>query len=480
MTNFRQHYLYEQLAIDLAKGIRQGVFGIDDRLPSLRRISEQYDVSLATAIQAYQCLEDEGLIKSRPKSGYYVCSWTGIQAEEPVISQPRLTPTNVTVGHLAMSLVSETRQSGLIKLGAAVPEPGLLPLGVLSRTLAGIARNQNRAPASYEQAQGNINLRKQIVRLMRDCGVRCHPDEIVITNGCLEALGLALRAVAKGGGIIAIESPTYFGVLQVIESLGLKALEIPTHTNQGIDTDALARLIKKKNISACVLMPTFNNPLGSSMPEDNKQRIVALLSKNNIPLIEDDVYGSLSYDPRRPKAAKAYDKNNNVIYCSSFSKTVAPGLRIGWMLTGRFQEQIKYQKFLDNISTAIHPQLAMAQFLSKDAYRRCIRHAARVYRQRMDAMRRYVSDAFPQGTRITNPRGGFLLWVELPEKYNSLSLYRSAMERKIAITPGILFSAQSQYRHHMRLSCGAVDSDQARKSINALARLLEENTFDTQ
>ena len=472
MTNHRETFLYEQLAADLSQAIHQGIYSIDERLPSLRHISEQYEVSLATAIQAYQNLEQDGLIESRPRSGYYVCPWFAEQLDEPVISQPRPSPTEVNVGYLAMSLINEARQPGLVKLGAAVPEAGLLPLGTLSRTLAGIARRENRAPSRYEETQGNAGLRKQIARLMRDSGVRCTPDDIIITNGCLEALGLALRATSNTGDTIAIESPTYFGVLQVIESSGMKVLEIPTHASSGIDLDALERSIRKRKITACVLMPTFNNPLGSSMPEENKQRLVKMMDRHNIALIEDDVYGSLSYEPRRPKSAKAYDASGNVLYCSSFSKTVAPGLRVGWILAGRFQEQVKYQKFLDNICTASHPQLVMAEFLAKDGYRRCVRHSARIYRQRMDQLRRWVSDAFPKGTRITNPKGGFLLWVELPKTCSSIDLYQKAMAKKIAITPGLLFSAQGQYQHHIRLSCGAIEGEQARKSIGTIARLL--------
>lgn len=472
MKNTHDNFLYQQLANELTKAIHKGEYAVDERLPSLRYLSEQYEVSMATAIQAYQQLEHDGLIWSRPKSGYFVSQWINEKIEEPIISKPKTSPTDVSVGHLAMSLINESRQSGLIKLGAAVPEPDLLPLASLSRTLAGIARRKHRASASYENAQGNIDLRKQIVHLMRESGVRCTADDIIITNGCLEALGLALRVVAKSGDTIAIESPTYFGILQVIESLGMKALEISTHANTGIEVEALKQAIKKRKIAACILMPTFNNPLGSTMPKENIRQVIELLAKHHIPLIEDDIYGALSYEPRRPKAAKAYDKKGNVLYCSSFSKTVSPGLRIGWILAGQYHEKIKYQKFLDNISTAIHPQLTLAEFLSKGGYRRCIRHSARIYRQRMDQLRRWVSEAFPQGTRITTPQGGFLLWVELPKKYDALALYRKAMDKKIAITPGILFSAQGQYKNHIRLSCGAVEGEQARKAIKVISTLL--------
>jgi len=472
MTTQNDFYLYDQIANDISAEIKKGVYSMGERLPSLRYISEQYGVSMATAIQAYSRLEQNGLIESRPKSGYYVSHSPGEQFAEPIITQPRPSPTGVNVGHLAMSLVYESRQAGLIKLGAAVPEPGLLPLGTLSRTLAGVARRKSHALASYDDALGNIELRKQIVHLMRESGVRCTAADIIITNGCLEALGLALRAVAKSGDTIAIESPTYFGVLQVIESLNMKALEISTHASNGIELNALKQAIARRKIAACLLMPSFNNPIGSSMPDKNKKQVVDLLHQHNIPLIEDDVYGSLSYEAKRPKAAKSYDHTGNVLYCSSFSKTVSPGLRIGWILAGQYQDQVRYQKFLDNITTAIHPQLTLAEFLSKGGYRRCTRHAARVYRQRMEQLRHLVSVNFPEGTRIANPKGGFLLWVELPKKYDCLELYRKAMEKKIAITPGVLFSAQAQYKNHIRLSCGAVDVEQAKNSIKMLVRLL--------
>ena len=472
MMALNDSYLYEQIASDLVRAIDKGIHEPGQKLPSLRYISEQYEVSMATVIQAYQHLEQKGLIESRPKSGFFVSDRLAVQSEQPVLSQPDSSPTSVNVGHLAMSLINEARQPGMVRLGAAVPQSELLPLGSLSRTLAGIARRHNRAAATYEQSQGNLDLRKQIVHLMRESGVRCSANDIIITNGCLEAMGLALRAVAKSGDSIAIESPTYFGVLQVIESLGMKVLEIATHPATGIDIDALKKAIKRRRVAACVLMPSFNNPIGSSMPEEHKQQVVALLADNEIPLIEDDVYGALSYASKRPKSAKAYDTRGNVIYCSSFSKTVAPGLRIGWMLAGNYRQQVIYQKFLDNISTTIYPQLTLAEFLSKGGYRRCIRHSARVYQQRMEQLRRWVSEIFPSGTRITNPQGGFLLWVELPKKYNCVELYRKAMDKKIAITPGILFSAQGQYKNHIRLSCGSVEGEQARKSIMALARLL--------
>jgi DNA-binding transcriptional MocR family regulator len=449
----------------------------------LRRISDHHKVSLATSVQAYDYLVQIGQIEARPKSGYFVLPWlnklhrlneSDSRSNELQTTRPATTPTKVTVAQLAMSLVSEARQPGLVKLGAAVPGEDILPLGILSRTMAGTARRYYKAPAVYADAQGYAGLRRQIARLMGDSGCRCHADDIIITNGCLEAMSLALRVVANRGDTIAIESPTYFGVLQVIENLGMKALEVATNAKYGIDFTALNQALTKRNVKACVLMPSFNNPLGSCMSEDNKRDVVALLAQRQIPLIEDDVYGALSFDCPRPTSAKSYDDHGNVLYCSSFSKTVAPGLRLGWIIPGRYFEEVKYLKFLENISTAIHPQITMHEFIAKGSYRRYIRQSSAIYRTRMERLRHWVAEYFPEGTRMSDPAGGFILWLELAKQINSLELYRRAMEKRIAITPGILFSAQGQYQNHLRLSCGAVEGEKARKSVQILARILEE------
>jgi len=467
-----QGFLYEQVGRDIAKAIKSGLYSVGERLPSLRQLTIEYSVSLATAVQAYEYLDEQGLIESQPKRGYFVRQ-TKQLVKEPQASTPKPKPTKVNVAELAMSLITESRQKGLVRLGAAVPGVETLPLASIARAMAGVARRKYLNAGMYEDAQGHPELRKQIARLMRDAGYHAHPEEIIITNGCLEALGLALRVTAKPGDTIAIESPTYFGVLQTIENLGMKALELPTHPRDGIDLVSLKKACHRHKVAACILVPTFNNPLGSCMPEENRRKLVKLLARNKIPLIEDDEYGFLSYSARRPKAIKAYDERDRVIYCSSFSKTVAPGLRLGWMVSDRYSKAIKYQKFLDNISTAIHPQLAMAEFLAKGGFRRCTRKAAQIYHHRMEQFRAWVSEYFPAGTRLSNPQGGFILWLVLPNQVDAFALYHEAMQKKIAITPGCLFSAQEQFTHHIRISCGVVEGDQARRSLRNLAELVK-------
>lgn len=466
-------FLYRQVAEDMARAIRKGVYAVGERLPSLRDLAREHSVSLATAVQSYEQLEARGMIESRPRSGYFVLPQQQLVAE-PNISQPRSRPTQVNVAELAMSLISESRQSGLVRLGAAVPGQDTLPLASIGRTMAGVARRHYLTIGSYEDARGHAGLRRQIARLMREAGVTVHPDAITITNGCLEALGLALRVVARPGATIAIESPTYFGVLQTIENLGMKALELATHAREGIDLEAVKKALSRHRIAAFVLVPTYSNPLGSCMPESQRQQLIELLAEHEIPVIEDDEYGFLSYAAKRPRALKAYDQQDQVIYCSSFSKTVAPGLRLGWIVNARYSQKLRYQKFLDNISTAIHPQWVLSEFLARGGFRRCTRHAAQIYQYRMQQFRAWVSDYFPAQTRLSNPAGGFILWLVLPQQVDAMRLYELALQKKIAITPGHLFSAQAQFHHHIRLSCGVVDGERARRSLRQLGDLVTE------
>jgi len=474
MQNLRSPFLYEKVAEQIVLAIYSGIYPIGSKLPSLRHLSQQKKVSLATVIQAYELLEQKGLVEAQNKRGYFVRAWHKKNIQEPKTSAPRLIVRTVNVAQLAMSLVDESRQQGMIKLGAAVPEADLLPLGILSRSLAGVARRQYQLVGRYESSQGYIGLRQQIAALMADAGCHCEADDILITNGCLEALSLSLRAVTKPGDTVIIESPTYFGILQVIERLDLQALEVATNARSGIDLGKFKTAIQQHKISACILMPSFANPLGSVMSDESKQQLVEILSQYNITLIEDDIYGVLSFSATRPKAVKSWDRNDNVIYCSSFSKTIAPGLRIGWAVSGKYREKMIYLKFLDNISTAIHPQLVMEEFLARGSFQRHTKKVVKIYRTRMQQLRNWINEFFPPGTRIANPQGGFVLWVELPAKFSSLKLYQSALRRHIAIVPGILFSSQGQYKHHLRLSCGAVEGEQAKLSIQALGDLMAE------
>ena len=464
---------YEQVADGLANQIEQSVYRPGERLPGVRKLSEQFGVSISTVMQAHQLLEDRGLIEARPRSGYYVRTRLWQPPEQPAMTRPKPTPTTITGQQMAIALSQAARQPGMILLGAAIPHPTFLPTRAIQQALTAAARKQSVHNASYEFPPGNEALRRQIARRMVDAGCQVSPEDIVITSGCQEALTLCLRTVAKPGDIIALESPTFYGLLQVVEALGLKALEIPTHPQDGISLDALKLAIDQWPIKACAIVGNFNNPMGYCMPAQNKKALVKLLSHRNIPLIEDDLYGDLAFDHHRPSAAKSFDDGNQVLYCSSFSKTLSPDLRVGWVVPGRYQEQIEYLKYITSLATPSLPQLAIADFLQRGGYDRYLRQVRDQYAHQVSLISQAVSKHFPQGPKITRPAGGFVIWVELPKGSDSIALYHRAIENGISIAPGPIFSATQKYRNFIRINCAQPWNERLEAAIILLGRLVD-------
>ena len=464
--------LYGRIADDLRQAIRRGVYLQGDRLPSLRGICQQYEVSLGTAVEALGQLQDEGWVVPRDRSGFFVAA-EAVQAlsaprQNPISSQP----VSVNVGGVAMSVIGNARKPGITNLGAGVPDAGLLPLQNLSRSISSVARRHYEVLAGYDEVEGVAALRRQISRLMGDAGVECSPEEVLITNGCQEALMLALQCVTSPGDVVAVESPAFFGLLQAMEALQLKAVEIPVQYPGGVSPQAVQQVLQQHSVKACLLTPTHHNPMGVVMPTEDKQQIVEMLADAGVPLIEDDIFGFLGFGGKRPPAAKSFDTGGNVILCSSFSKAMAPGLRLGWMLPGKFMEQARRKKFLVNLTTSPLPQLAMAEYLGRGVFLRGLRRMTEQLQHRMWQMRKDLADHFPADTRITHPEGGLFLWLELPDQLDAQALYEQAFQKGIGILPGGLFSPSGNYQNHIRLTFASVSPEQSRKAIQEIAALL--------
>lgn len=445
--------LYESVANDVSALINSGTLLPGDRVPSVRRLSCQKRVSISTVLLAYRLLENRGVIEARPQSGYYVRSRARPVAE-PAITDPPKVPNPVGVHDLVSRVLAAGRDPRIVQLGAAFPSHELMPVVKLQRMLAATARRRPEALTTYTLPPGHVELRRQVARRALDWGCNLTADDLVITNGCMEALNLCLRAVAKPGDIVALESPTYFGLLQIIESLGMKALEIPTHPRDGISLEALALACKREKVSACLVMSNVSNPLGSVMPDAAKKRLVRFLAGRGIPLIEDLVYGDLYFGHSAPRAAKSYDRDGMVMLCSSFSKTLAPGFRLGWVAPGRYRAQVERLKFISSGGTPELLQLTIAAFLESGGYDHQLRSLRRAFAERIERTKRVVGEHFPERTRATSPAGGFVLWVELPPGFDSLAFCESAMRESISIAPGPMFSASNRYRNCMRLNCG--------------------------
>ncbi|MDY0042228.1 MAG: PLP-dependent aminotransferase family protein, partial [Desulforhabdus sp.] len=378
--------LYEEIADKIRMSIDQGVFRTGERIPSVRALSRQFKVSVTTVLEAYSLLESRGLITARPQSGFYVSGKLPAVPSAPVISRPTLKPTNVSNSEISLSILKATNRPGIIPLGAAITNPDFLPIERLNRMLASTVRRHSVQSVSYDIPPGCERLRQQIARRSLTMGCSIAPEEIVITSGCLEAVHLALRATCRPGDVVAVESPTYYNFLLVIEKLELQALEIPCHPDEGVSLDALGYAIEHNNIKACLFNLNFNNPIGSLMPNSKKMELVRLLSAHNVPLIEDDIHGDLAFTRERPIVAKAFDRKGIVLLCSSFSKTLAPGYRVGWIASGRYQAEIEQLKMVTNVSTSSPPQLAIADFLANGGYDHHLRKLQRAYALQMAQM----------------------------------------------------------------------------------------------
>jgi DNA-binding transcriptional MocR family regulator len=475
---------YEEVAARLNHLIASGTYGPGARLPSVRRLSAQMGVSVTTVLEAYRRLEDAGAVEARPQSGYYVRERMadfprGLRLPaEPVIPQTLEQPSTVSVGDFVLRMMQNVQNPRLISLGTAHPNPDLLPITRLTRAMGEVVRRDPRLANSYDVVPGCEALRVQIARRLVLAGCAVTPDEIFTTAGGLEAIHLALRVLCKPGDAVAVESPAYYGFLQLIESLDLRVLEIPSNPRDGISLDALEYALDHNRVGACLVITHFSNPLGGTLPDVSKQRLVEMLASRGIPLIEDDVYGELYYGDVRPRAAKSWDTGGNVLLCGSFSKTLAPGYRVGWMAGGRYHQQVMRRKLVTNLGTAMITQLALAEFLTDGGFEHILRRARKTYREQTLLMGQALAHYFPEGTKASRPSGGFVLWVELPAGVDGRLLYERALDHGIGIAPGAIFSAQGKYRNCIRLNAARwnVDVERAIERIGKIAAELQTTT----
>jgi len=464
--------LYNRVAARICELIENGTLRPGGRVPSVRKFSEQQQVSVATVTQAYRLLEARGLIEARPQSGYFVRARRWTLPPEPEVYRPRPQVNRVRVRDLVLQVVRSSFVPNMARLGVAMPNAELFPARELNRVMASVGRRAPHACHAYAPPRGDAGLRVQIALQAIEAGCALSPDDVVVTCGASEALNLCLRAVTRPGDIVAIESPTFFGILQIIESLGLRACEIPTYPRQGICLDELVHRLKHCRIKACLFTPNFSNPLGSCMPDEKKRKLVELLTEREVPLIEDDVYGKLVFTGNRPKVCKAFDKDGWVMTCDSFSKTLAPGYRVGWVAPGRFREQVEFLKWTNSLATCSPPQLAMAEFLQSGGYENHVRKLSRIYGENVRRMTEIVGRCFPEGTKVSRPNGGMALWVELPPHIQALQVYERALAQHISIAPGPIFSVKRGFQNCFRLNFGNPWSVEIEQALVQLGQII--------
>jgi DNA-binding transcriptional MocR family regulator len=463
-------FRYAELADMLEDQIRGGSFRVGDRLPSIRSLHNRTGLSISTVYQAFIELEKRGIVEPRQRSGYFVKPLLKGLLPSPVAPIAHLLPRKVNINELAFALIEAMGDPSVLQMGGALIAPELLPLKQIGAVIKSAPSDVFRTHlAAYEHYLGLADLRRQIARRMAPFCSGFSADRTLITNGCMEAVTFGLKSVTHAGDTVLVESPAFPWFLQVIEDLHLHALEIPTHPRSGIDLQVLQKCIRQHEVKACIFITNFNNPLGFLMPDEKKQALVKLLNDENLPIIEDDVYGELYFTASRPLPLKSFDRKGLVLYCASVSKSIAPGLRIGWIEPGRYFERVKRLKLNQTISAPGLTQWAVARYMNAGHYDRHLRGLRTHLKNQVGNTALAVSRYFPDGTMISAPQGGLALWVQMDPGVDSLELFRSALEKKIAVMPGIIFASGDSFKNCIRISCGMPYSDRIDQGLQTLA-----------
>ncbi|NGY05748.1 PLP-dependent aminotransferase family protein [Solimonas terrae] len=463
---------YVGVANEIAAQIASGQLAVGERVPSVRALARQKRLSPTTALAALRHLEQRGEIEARPQSGYYVRQRPQLLPSLDM-SRTAKRPRAVAVNSLFARLVNDVASPELIPLGSAVPEHDWYPARLLQRALASATRRRPQWLSEYGYYFGVDSLRHEIARLYAGLGCTVDADEVLITNGCMEALNLALRAVARPGDVIAVESPTFFGFLQIIESLGMKALEIATHPRDGLSIDALRQVLENSEtpVRALLVAANVGNPLGTTIPPERRRELLRLCARHRVVIVEDDVYGDLHFAASRPPPLRALDPDAQVLLCASFSKTLAPGMRIGWVIGGAMTESLRLAKFVNSVATPAALQQAVADVLKRRTHARHLQGLRRACQQQIGRFSELIEQGFPAGTRLSRPQGGFVLWLELPACIDVLELHERALLDNISFAPGPLFSSSGRYRNALRLNCGRELTPPVIKALRRLGQL---------
>ncbi len=467
-TETFRYRLVERRVMEL---VESGELQPGARIPSIRQMSARLGVGFATVNHAYLELERKGVLEARPRSGFYLRRGSA-NLKVPVFREARPSaPRPSNRSGLIATVLESVGDSSLMPFGVVCPQEELLPVKALGRIAGRMARERGGEMLRYAPVRGSLHLRRQLAFRLHDQGMDLEAKELLITNGCMEALCIALRCLTRPGDAVCIQSPTYYCFLQLLETLGLRAIELHSHPDRGLDPADVRAAVGQYDVRAAIFSANFNNPDGALTPDEAKAEIVEILARRNIPLVEDDVSGDLYFGAERPSCLKQYDAAGLVLHCSSFSKTMAPGYRVGWMAAGRFLEKALELKATTSVCSAGLPQEAVAEYLAGGRFERHLTELRHTVRQVMEAMRHHIASSFPAGTRVTRPLGGLVLWVELPGAIDGVELFFKAREAGIGIAPGSIFTTQERYGNCIRLSCGVSWNPETAQGLARLGEL---------
>ena len=461
--------LYQQIAGQLAELVRNGTLARGEKLPSVRTLARQHGVAQATVVQAFHWLEDARLVVAKPRSGFFVAPRPAA-LPEPTASRPQRRPREVSVDWLGQRILGHGQPADLVSFSSGTPGPDLLNADRVRRAVARAVQRHRQLLCTYPSFTGQEETRRAIARYAAGLGCALDPESVIVTSGCMDSVALCLRAVTRPGDVVALESPTHFSFLEVLQSLHLRALEIPTHPRHGLSLDALQLALDTQPVKALLLVPTLSNPLGACMPQAERKRLARMAERHGLPVIEDAIYNDLCGPDESRRTVKSYDPSGHVMLCHSFSKTLAPGLRLGWLEGGRWSQAVRNIKDSQSGGQSAVLELALADLITQAGHAAAMRQLRAQAAVRLEQARRVIAQHFPPGTRVSDPPGGFLLWLELPRGLDAVRLHEACLAERILVAPGTVFSTTGRFRNCLRIGIGG---DWSEGHLPALRRVGE-------
>ena len=470
MTTDEAPPLYRQIADQLAELIRNGTLARDEKLPSVRQLARQHGVAQTTVVQAFHWLEDARLVVARPRSGFFVAPRPAA-LPEPTASRPRQRPREVAADWLRQRILGRHHQpSDLVSFSIGTPGPDLLNPERVRRAVARAVQRHRHLLCTYPGFTGQEETRRALARYAVGLGCTLDPERIIVTGGCMDSVALCLRAATQPGDVVALESPTHFSFLDVLQSLHLRALEIPTHPRHGLSLHALQLALDTQPVKALMVVPTLSNPLGACMPLPERRRLAQMAARHGLAVIEDAIYNDLAESDEMRRTIKSCDTTGHVMLCDSFSKTLAPGLRLGWVEAGRWTQAVQAIKDSQSGGQPAVLELALADLITQTGHAAAMRQLRAQMAARLEEARHAIATHFPPGTRVSNPPGGLLLWLELPRGLDAVRLHEACLSERILVAPGTGFSTSGRFRNCLRIGLGG---DWTPQHLPALRRVGE-------
>jgi len=482
--------LYQQICRGLREAILSGEIAEGTRLPTERALARELEVNRTTVMNAYNELASEGLIEGHVGRGTLVRRSYRRELDEPFESDYPTWLFGLAEGEDALlgpdarvlgELASMGERKEIISFASGTPAPELLPAELLRIVVDDELASARQQALGYCPVEGLQSLRRGIAARMRTRGVAIDLQHVLILSGSTQGIGLIARFLLNQGDEVVVEIPTYLGAINTFRALGAKVIGVPMD-NEGMRVDLLESILARRQPRFIYTSPTFHNPTGTVMSQERRRRLLSLARRYQIPIVEDDAYGELYFEGKEVQPLKAMDRHEQVLYLSTYSKVLAPGLRVAWLVApSAMIERLSLHKQVFDLNTNAFGQWMVSEILHRHLLDEHLALLRQRYQHKRDLMLEAIHNEWPKGTRVNRPLGGFHLWCRLPGDMRARTLLREATAERVAFVIGEPFHIDGGGHQYIRLSYASPEEDTIVEGIhrigNAMRRIQERRSF---